>query len=87
MKFVYLKVNENVNNSGVVALPRTSRYGILFDSVRIGPIVSKNRFFQLPPCNGMDDRDPPALAPGRAATARYAGMIPAILANQIGPLA
>ena len=39
-----------------------SRYDILFEPVRIGPLVTKNRFFQVPHCNGMGYRDPSAQA-------------------------
>jgi dimethylamine/trimethylamine dehydrogenase len=49
---------------------RDPRYDILFDSVRIGPVVSKNRFFQVPHCNGMGYRDPSALATMRAVKAQ-----------------
>jgi len=30
-----------------------SAYDILFELVRMGPIIVKNRFFQMPHCNGM----------------------------------
>ena len=43
-------------------MPRDSRYDILFDSVQIGPVKTKNRFYQVPHCNGMGYRDPTALA-------------------------
>jgi dimethylamine/trimethylamine dehydrogenase len=32
---------------------RDSRFDILFEPVKIGPVVAKNRFFQVPHCNGM----------------------------------
>ncbi len=51
-------------------LARDSRYDILFDQVRIGPVVAKNRFFQVPHCNGMGYRDPSALATMRAVKAQ-----------------
>jgi len=51
-------------------LARDPRYDILFDQVRIGPVVSKNRFFQVPHCNGMGYRDPSALATMRAVKAQ-----------------
>ncbi|MFA5121726.1 FAD-dependent oxidoreductase [Zavarzinia sp.] len=41
---------------------RDSRYDILFEPVRIGPKTARNRFFQVPHCNGMGYRDPTALA-------------------------
>lgn len=39
-----------------------SPYDVLFQPVRIGPLVTKNRFFQVPHCNGMGYRDPSAQA-------------------------
>lgn len=40
----------------------TSPYDVLFEPVAIGPLVTKNRFFQVPHCNGMGYRDPSAQA-------------------------
>jgi dimethylamine/trimethylamine dehydrogenase len=46
------------------ASPTTSptRYDVLFEPVAIGPLVTRNRFFQVPHCNGMGYRDPSAQA-------------------------
>ncbi|MFN3970229.1 MAG: FAD-dependent oxidoreductase [Gemmobacter sp.] len=41
---------------------RPTRYDILFEPVRIGPKVAKNRFVQVPHCNGGGYRDPSAVA-------------------------
>ena len=41
---------------------RDPRYDILFEPVAIGPVTAKNRFYQVPHCNGMGYRDPTALA-------------------------
>jgi len=41
---------------------RDPRYDILFEPVKIGPVTAKNRFYQVPHCNGMGYRDPTALA-------------------------
>jgi dimethylamine/trimethylamine dehydrogenase len=41
---------------------RDPRYDILFEPVQIGPVTARNRFFQVPHCNGMGHRDPTALA-------------------------
>lgn len=41
---------------------RDPRYDILFEPVRIGPVTAKNRFYQVPQCNGMGYRDPTAHA-------------------------
>ena len=37
-------------------------YEILFESVRIGPVVAPNRFYQVPHCNGFGYRMPQGLA-------------------------
>ena len=39
-----------------------SRYDILFEPLAIGPITAKNRFYQVPHCNGGGYRDPSAVA-------------------------
>ena len=49
---------------------RDPRYDILFEPVRIGPLTAKNRFFQVPHCNGMGYRDPSAHAEMRAVKAQ-----------------
>ena len=41
---------------------RDPRHDILFEPVRIGPVTAKNRFYQVPHCNGMGYRDPSAQA-------------------------
>ncbi|HXV22642.1 MAG TPA: NAD(P)-binding protein, partial [Alphaproteobacteria bacterium] len=41
---------------------RDPRYDILFEPVRIGPLTAKNRFYQVPHCNGAGYRDPSANA-------------------------
>jgi dimethylamine/trimethylamine dehydrogenase len=41
---------------------RDPRYDILFEPVRIGPVTAKNRFFQVPHCNGMGHAMPQAHA-------------------------
>ncbi|PZF78676.1 NADH:flavin oxidoreductase [Aestuariivirga litoralis] len=43
-------------------MTRDPRYDILFEPVRIGPVVARNRFYQVPHCNGMGYRDASALA-------------------------
>jgi len=39
-------------------MPRDPRHDILFEPIRIGPVVAKNRFFQVPHCNGMGHTKP-----------------------------
>jgi dimethylamine/trimethylamine dehydrogenase len=41
---------------------RDPRYDILFEPVQLGPVRARNRFFQVPHCNGMGYRDPTAQA-------------------------
>jgi dimethylamine/trimethylamine dehydrogenase len=36
-----------------MTMARDPRYDILFEPVKIGPVVAKNRFYQVPHCNGM----------------------------------
>ena len=43
-------------------MPRDARHDILFQPMRIGPKVAKNRFYQVPHCNGGGYRDPSAVA-------------------------
>ena len=38
-------------------MSRDPRYDILFEPVRIGPKTARNRFYQVPHCNGMGWRD------------------------------
>ena len=44
----------------------SSAYDILFEPMAIGPVVAKNRFYQVPHCNGAGHRDPSANAEMRA---------------------
>ncbi|MBK1865366.1 NAD(P)-binding protein [Aestuariivirga sp. YIM B02566] len=43
-------------------MTRDSRYDILFEPIRIGPVTARNRFYQVPHCNGMGYRDVSGLA-------------------------
>jgi len=43
-------------------MKRDPRFDILFEPVKIGPVTSKNRFFQVPHCNGMGYLRPKSLA-------------------------
>ncbi len=49
---------------------RDPRYDILFEPVAIGPVVAKNRFYQVPHCNGAGYRDPSAAAEMRGVKAQ-----------------
>ncbi len=48
---------------------RDPRYDILFEPLPIGPVTAKNRFYQVPHCNGGGYRDPSAAAQMRATKA------------------
>ena len=39
-------------------MTQDSRYDLLFEPVKIGPVVAPNRFYQVPHCNGTGDRAP-----------------------------
>ena len=43
-------------------MTRDPRYDVLFEPVRIGPVTAKNRFYQVPHCNGMGRLRPRMLA-------------------------
>ncbi|MBX2823137.1 MAG: FAD-dependent oxidoreductase [Gammaproteobacteria bacterium] len=43
-------------------MTRDTRYDILFEPIDIGPVTAKNRFYQVPHCNGGGYRDPSAVA-------------------------
>ena len=43
-------------------MSRDPRYDVLFEPIRIGPVTAKNRFFQVPHCNGMGHAMPQAHA-------------------------
>jgi len=48
---------------------RDARYDILFEPMAIGPVTAKNRFYQVPHCNGGGYRDPSAAAAMRGTKA------------------
>ena len=41
---------------------RDPRYDILFEPVKIGPVTTRNRFYQVPHCNGMGHQYPSSMA-------------------------
>lgn len=47
----------------------TSPFDVLFEPVRIGPVTSPNRFYQVPHCNGFGHRMPHGLAAMRGVKA------------------
>jgi dimethylamine/trimethylamine dehydrogenase len=53
---------QSEGGTGSATRSRDSRYDILFEPVKIGPVTAKNRFYQVPHCNGGGYRDPSAAA-------------------------
>ncbi len=51
-------------------MPQDSHYDILFEPVTIGPVVAKNRFYQVPHCCGMGHLRPRAHAAMRRVKAQ-----------------
>ncbi|MCP4766502.1 MAG: NADH:flavin oxidoreductase [Gammaproteobacteria bacterium] len=50
-------------------MTRESRFDVLFEPVKIGPVTAKNRFYQVPHCNGMGFNWPQSHAKMREAKA------------------
>jgi dimethylamine/trimethylamine dehydrogenase len=50
-------------------MAREARYDILFEPVKIGPVTARNRFYQVPHCNGMGVEQPRAMAAMRGVKA------------------
>jgi dimethylamine/trimethylamine dehydrogenase len=50
-------------------MERDRRYDILFEPVRLGPVITRNRFYQVPHCTGMGWVRPRTLAEMRAVKA------------------
>ena len=46
-------------------MSRDPKYDILFEAVQIGPVTTKNRFYQVPHCNGLGHGRPRAEAANR----------------------
>ncbi len=43
-------------------MSQPSRYDVLFEPVKIGPVTAPNRFYQVPHCNGIGFQFPQSLA-------------------------
>lgn len=48
---------------------RDPTFDILFEPVKIGPVIARNRFYQVPHCNGMGDHLPRGMAAMRGVKA------------------
>ncbi len=51
-------------------MTRDPRYDILFEPARIGPLVARNRFYQVPHCTGMGRKFPTSAAVMRGVKAQ-----------------
>jgi len=54
----------------VSSMTRDPRYDVLFEPVQIGPVTARNRFYQVPHCNGMGNRHPDGVAAMRGVKAQ-----------------
>ncbi len=54
---------------GLGSTRRDPRYDILFEPVQIGPVTARNRFFQVPHCNGMGHQYPSSMTEMRGVKA------------------
>ena len=68
-------------------MTRDPRYDILFESIKIGPVTARNRFYQVPHCNGMGWRDPSALAAMRGLKAEGGWAVVCTEMTEIHPTA
>ena len=68
-------------------MTRDARYDILFEPVKIGPVTARNRFYQVPHCNGMGWRDPSALAAMRGMKAEGGWAVVCTEMTEIHPTA
>ena len=50
-------------------MTRDTRYDILFEPIKIGPVTARNRFYQVPHCNGMGRTFPSSMAAMRGVKA------------------
>jgi dimethylamine/trimethylamine dehydrogenase len=66
-------------------MTRDPRYDILFEPVRIGPVTARNRFYQVPHCNGLGWTQPEALARLRGVKAEGGWAVVATEETEIHP--
>ena len=68
-------------------MTRDPRYDILFEPVRIGPVVARNRFYQVPHCTGIGWTQPETLARLRGIKAEGGWAVVATEETEIHPSA
>ena len=49
-QFIKKITNMNTNNK---IFKTDNKYQVLFEPIKIGPVIAKNRFYQVPHCTGM----------------------------------
>jgi hypothetical protein len=68
----FVQFSASVTDMATGASAHQPRFDVLFEPVQIGPVCARNRFFQVPHCNGMGYRDVSAHAEMRAVKAEGA---------------
>jgi len=68
-------------------MTRDPRYDILFETVRVGPVTARNRFYQVPHCTGIGWTQPETLARLRAIKAEGGWAVVATEETEIHPTA
>jgi dimethylamine/trimethylamine dehydrogenase len=68
-------------------MTRDPRYDILFEPIKIGPVTAKNRFYQVPHCNGMGHQYPSSMAEMRGIKAEGGWGVVCTEETEISPLA
>ena len=66
-------------------MSRDPRYDILFEPVKIGPVTAKNRFYQVPHCNGMGHQYPSSMAEMRGIKAEGGWAVVCTEETEISP--
>ena len=56
------RFDESFRHWQQIDMVRDPRFDILFEPVKIGPVTAKNRFYQVPHCNGMGRSFPSSMA-------------------------
>lgn len=68
-------------------MTRDPRYDILFEPIKIGPVMAKNRFYQVPHCNGMGHQYPSSMAEMRGIKAEGGWGVVCTEETEISPVA
>ena len=66
-------------------MTKTQQYSVLFEPVQIGPVTARNRFFQVPHCNGLGHLRPKAEAAMRGMKAEGGWAVVSTQETEIHP--